>query len=54
LDYQAKSISGGLGFAAGGLSKATMKTVRDNTDRFGSSIRRAQFSFVDTEYTGEY
>ena len=54
LDYQAKSISGGLGFAAGGLSKATMKTVRDNTDRFGSSIRRDQFSFLDTEYTGEY
>ena len=47
LDYQSKSVSGGL-------SKATMNVVEDNTDRFGSRIRRDQFSFLDTEYTGEY
>jgi hypothetical protein len=54
LEYQAKSLSGSLGFAAGGVSKARMETVEDNTDRPGSLIRRDQFSFLDTDYTGEY
>ena len=54
LDYQSKSLSGGLGFAAGGISKARMETVEDNTDRPGSLIRRDQFSFLDADYTGEY
>jgi len=54
LDSQAKLVSGGLGFAAGGVSKARMETVEANTDRPGSLIRRDQFSFLDADYTGEY
>jgi len=54
LEYQAKSVSGSLGFAAGGLSKARMSTVKDNTDRVKSLIERDQFSFLDADYTGEY
>ncbi len=54
LEYQAKSISGSLGFAAGGISKARMETVKDNTDRVKSLIERDQFSFSDADYTGEY
>jgi len=54
LEYQAKSVSGSLGFAAGGTSKSRMSTVKDNTDRVKSLIERDQFSFLDTDYTGEY
>ena len=54
LEYQAKSVSGSLGFAAGGTSKSRMSTVKDNTDRVKSLIERDQFSFLDADYTGEY
>ena len=54
LEFQAKSVSGSLGFAAGGTSKSRMSTVKDNTDRVKSLIERDQFSFLDADYTGEY
>jgi len=54
LDYQGKTVSGGLGFVAGGISKARIEAVESNTDRNGSRIRRDQFRYEDTDYTGEY
>jgi hypothetical protein len=53
LEYQGKTTSGGLGFAAGGLSRATMKAVKTNTDRTGSRIQRDQFRYEDNDYSGE-
>jgi hypothetical protein len=54
LEYQGKTTSGGLGFAAGGLSRARMKAVESDTDRKGSRIKRDQFRYEDNDYTGEY
>ena len=53
LEFQGKTTSGGLGFAAGGLSRATMKAVKTNTDRVGSRIQRDQFRYEDNDYSGE-
>lgn len=53
LEYQGKTTSGGLGFAAGGLSRARMKAVKSNTDRTGSRIQRDQFRYEDSDYSGE-
>lgn len=54
LEYQGKTTSGGIGFAAGGLSRARMKAVESDTDRKGSRIRRDQFRYEDNDYTGDY
>lgn len=54
LEFQGKTTSGGIGFVAGGLSKATMKSVESDTDRVGSRIRRDQFRYEDNDYTGDY
>lgn len=43
LDFQGKKLSGGLGMAAGGISKARMEVVEDLEDRVKPSIRRDQF-----------
>jgi len=53
LEYQGKTTSGGLGFVAGGLSRARMKAVESNTDRKGSRIKRDQFRYEDNDYSGE-
>jgi hypothetical protein len=43
LEYQGKKTSGGLGVAAGGISRATMGAVASNTDRFPPAFKRDQF-----------
>ena len=53
LEYQGKTTSGGIGFVAGGLSKATMKGIELDTDRAGSRIKRDQFLYEGNDYTGE-
>lgn len=54
LEYQGKTTSGGLGFAAGGLSRARVKTVEATPDRVKPRIRRDQFRYEDNDYTGDY
>lgn len=54
LSYLATKTGASLGFAAGGLSKATIESVESNTDRKGSRIKRDQFRYRDSEYTGDY
>lgn len=53
LEYQGKTTSGGIGFAAGGLSRATMKGIELDTDRTGSRIKRDQFLYEGNDYTGD-
>jgi len=43
LEYQAKTQGGNLGIYAGGVSKAALDAVRDNTDRIDPSFRRDRF-----------
>jgi len=54
LEFQGSKAGGGLGVAAGGLSKAAMKAIEDNIDRVGSRIRRDQFQYDDVGYTDDY
>jgi len=43
LEYQGKRTAGALGMIGGGISRADMENVRDNTDRNDPSFRRDQF-----------
>lgn len=54
LEFQGAKAGGVLGVAAGGLSKAIMDGIEENTDRKGSRIRRDQFLFDETDYSGDY
>lgn len=54
LEFQGAKAGGVLGAYAGGLSKATMDAIEQNTDRKGSLIRRDQFFYDDPEYNGGY
>jgi len=43
LEYQGKKSGAVLGMVAGGMSKAQMEGIRQNTDRFQPAFRRDQF-----------
>ena len=43
LEYQAKVTGSRLGVSAGGISKSTISSVRQNTNRVEPSFRRDQF-----------
>ena len=53
LEFQGKKAGATLGVAAGGISKATMEAVEDNTDRVKPRIRRDQFLY-DSDYISDY
>jgi hypothetical protein len=53
LEFQGKKSGATLGVAAGGVSRANMKAVEDNTDRVKPRIRRDQF-LHDSGYIGDY
>lgn len=53
LEFQGKKAGAALGVAAGGISKATMEAVEDNTDRVKPRIRRDQFLY-DSDYISDY
>ena len=52
LEYQGKTSGATLGVAAGGISKATMQIVEDDTDRVKPRIKRDEFN-IDGN-TSEY
>ncbi len=54
LEYQGKKAGASLGVAAGGISKTTINTVRDNTDRVQGSFRRDRFKNPPTYTTPDY
>lgn len=53
LEYQAKKVGASLGIKAGGISKATMETVRDNTDRVKPAFSKDRFKYDQQVYDYE-
>lgn len=58
LEYQGKTSGGSVGVIAGGISKATVEAVRENTDRIKPSFTRDRFrnppSYNQDEYYYDY
>jgi hypothetical protein len=49
LEYQAQKTGGVLGIVAGGITKSTVDSVRENTNRVTPSFNKDQFK-VDEQY----
>lgn len=49
LEYQAQKTGGVLGIKAGGITKSTVDSVRENTNRVTPSFNKDQFK-VDEQY----
>ena len=54
LEYQGKTSGAALGVLAGGITKTSIETVRDNTDRVEGSFRRDRFKNPPSYQTPEY
>lgn len=54
LEYQGKKSGAALGVIAGGITKAGINTVRENTNRVGGSFRRDRFRNPPSYETPEY
>ena len=54
LEYQGKTSGASVGILAGGITKTSIETVRDNTDRVEGSFRRDRFKNPPSYQTPEY
>lgn len=58
LEYQGKKTSASVGIKAGGISKATVQAVRENTDRIVPTFRRDRFrnppSYSGDDYGSDF
>jgi len=54
LEYQGKKTGASLGVVAGGITKAGITTVRENTNRVEGSFRRDRFRNPPSYETPEY
>ena len=54
LEYQGKKTGASLGVVAGGITKAGINTVRENTNRVEGSFRRDRFRNPPSYETPEY
>lgn len=54
LEYQGKKSGAALGVIAGGITKAGINTVRENTNRVEGSFRRDRFRNPPSYETPEY
>ena len=54
LEYQGKKAGAALGVVAGGITKSSITTVRENTNRVEGSFRRDRFRNPPSYDTPEY
>ena len=58
LEFQGKKSSAGVGIKAGGISKAVVQNVRQNTDRITPTFRRDRFrnppSYSGDDYGSDF
>lgn len=54
LEYQGKKSGASVGVVAGGITKTSVNSVRENTDRIGGTFRRDRFRNPPSYDTPDY